>query len=118
MINKQFIRECFTEFNKTVGNRYFLNSVHNLSEKFEDDKLTVAISYRKHLIRTVENYGGVLCHMTLHNTKVSVLRELTKPVVLDSVNPCTRCGGTGLMPFKHVKGGTCFKCNGTGSNKK
>ena len=29
---------------------------------------------------------------------------------------CHRCGGSGDMPkFRHVQGGTCFKCNGTGT---
>ena len=27
--------------------------------------------------------------------------------------PCTRCGGTGSMPYS-VYGGVCFKCNGVG----
>jgi DnaJ-class molecular chaperone len=29
---------------------------------------------------------------------------------------CTRCGGSGLVSqFRHVKGGSCFKCKGTGT---
>ena len=27
---------------------------------------------------------------------------------------CSRCGGTGLMPFPHVKSGECFRCGGSG----
>lgn len=29
--------------------------------------------------------------------------------------PCPRCGGGGYFPqYKHVDGGRCFRCNGTG----
>lgn len=29
---------------------------------------------------------------------------------------CVRCGGAGILrQFRHVQGGTCFKCGGTGS---
>ena len=32
--------------------------------------------------------------------------------------PCSRCAGTGrLNVFSHVLGGTCFKCNGTGTQR-
>lgn len=27
---------------------------------------------------------------------------------------CRRCGGTGLMPYKHIDDGICFKCDGSG----
>lgn len=31
-------------------------------------------------------------------------------------NRCVRCGGAGIIhQFRHVQGGTCFKCGGTGS---
>lgn len=31
---------------------------------------------------------------------------------------CARCGGSGkIKKFKHVEGGVCFDCNGTGRNK-
>ena len=28
--------------------------------------------------------------------------------------PCSRCGGSGRMPYTHVQGGVCFLCKGTG----
>lgn len=32
---------------------------------------------------------------------------------------CPRCGGHGQLPsFRHVSGGVCFACNGSGNAKK
>tara|TARA_R100000657_G_C4584831_1_gene45696 strand:- start:111 stop:413 length:303 start_codon:yes stop_codon:yes gene_type:complete len=32
---------------------------------------------------------------------------------------CKKCGGTGIVPgCKHVLGGTCFSCNGTGKKRR
>jgi len=31
---------------------------------------------------------------------------------------CSRCSGSGKTVWKHVAGGICFKCEGTGSNLK
>lgn len=40
--------------------------------------------------------------------------DMTKMVNVE----CNRCGGKGIMEeYRHLNGGTCFKCNGTGTQE-
>jgi hypothetical protein len=39
----------------------------------------------------------------------------TKPRDIFESRTCSRCGGSGQMPYRHVMGGRCFKCGGSGS---
>lgn len=44
---------------------------------------------------------------------IAITADTKLASILESVI-CSRCGGTGRMPFSYA-GGTCFKCGGTGS---
>ena len=115
-MEKAIVKKYLDKFTKEIGARYFLND-NDLSQKFEGEELKAATVYCIELSKEMDDYG-VICGRVIHNARVRTFRKLTAPVVKDIKNPCSRCGGTGLMPFKHVQGGTCFKCGGTGSNKK
>ena len=116
-MKKSIVRDALNIFTREVGIRFFINT-DDLSVKFSGDTLTVAEVFKQKITKELDRYDGVICGMTIHNARVHTFRALTKPAIKDSVNPCHRCDGTGFMPFKHIKGGTCFKCNGTGSSRK
>ena len=56
---------------------------------------------------------GVVANYLLKNDcVVSNIKKEVKPV---DANSCPRCNGRGIVAgFEHVKGGTCFRCGGTG----
>jgi hypothetical protein len=33
----------------------------------------------------------------------------------DLTVPCFNCNGSGFVQFKHIEGGVCFRCEGTGA---
>ncbi len=100
---------------KMQGIEYFLNDKYDLSEKFEGDELVFAENYRISL--KIESSEHGVTHDTVTNAKVRVVSKLTSPVIRELKNPCSRCNGTGFVPFRHIKNGICFKCGGTGKNK-
>lgn len=53
------------------------------------------------------------CHYKLHEEKtVPVYTDDTLKETMD-FTPCSRCTGTGYFPeYKHIQGGTCFRCSG------
>lgn len=116
-MDKQTVKNAFEKFKVEVSASWFLNSSEEtISEKFEGEYLAIALRYSKELKDAVDSYG-CLCGMTIMNARSHTARAMLKPVIKCKINPCSRCGGTGTMPFKHVIGGVCFKCDGSGKNK-
>lgn len=114
-MNTKIIKDAYKQFKYRVSVSYFLNTDNDLSTVFDGDVLTVAIEFQKNLILEVERWGGTNSNV-VHNAKVATNMNLLKPKIKSITNPCTRCDGTGVMPYRHVKNGICFKCEGTGKN--
>ncbi len=116
MYSKKSIKEFFksTDF-KICGDRYFMNENNDLSTNFDGDWLVFAENYRACLIIESSELG--LTVNTSPNAKCRMVMKLTTPIVKELKNPCGRCDGSGYVPYRHIKNGICFKCNGTGKKK-
>ncbi|MFV0180320.1 hypothetical protein OBK28_12215 [Empedobacter falsenii] len=56
------------------------------------------------------------CHKTVHTHQKIPFYDLNKKIT-DWMTPCTRCNGSRyISQYKHIKGGVCFKCKGSGRN--
>lgn len=114
-MEKQIVKAALDVFCTKYGPRFFLGN-SNLAATFNGDSLTIAEAFRIALEKETAEYG--VCGMTVQNARGRTLRKCTAPAIKCKKDPCSRCGGTGVMPFKHVIGGVCFKCGGTGANRK
>lgn len=115
-MEKQIVRDALNLFNTKYSPRFFLDARNDLAATFDGDVLRVAEAFRGALEKETAEYG--ICGMTVQNASGSTFRKCTAPTFKCKENPCSRCGGTGAMPFRHIHGGVCFKCNGTGVNTK
>lgn len=100
---------------KMLGHGYFLNDAYELSEKFEGDELVFAENYR--ICLKIESAEFGITNDTVPNAKARMVHKLTAPVIKEFKNPCGRCDGTGFVPYRHIKNGICFKCEGSGIKK-
>lgn len=113
-MDKSFIKSSIKKFTTRFSTSFFLDDRNNLSESFSGDELMVAEQWKKSL--QVESSECGVTHQTVPNARSRTILELTKPKIKELKNPCSRCGGTGIMPYRHIKNGTCFKCEGSGKN--
>lgn len=64
---------------------------------------------------------GTLDHERLSGRHLSIYsheKANNKLLALTGVvkkEPCERCGGSGITRFRHIQGGICFNCEGSGS---
>jgi len=112
-----------TELNSFLNNNfksvpfkfYYQKSTAELRAIFSDESSAILAwigLFSKHITREVEQSGN--CGKSYQNARSKAYREWSRPAVKATVNQCSRCDGTGQMPFKHIAGGACFRCGGTG----
>ena len=70
---------------------------------------------RQNLLLTRELYNAL--------KKASIEKPDNTPAIPSNTiitddNTCTRCGGLGIIEaYKHINGGMCFECNGSGKKQ-
>lgn len=110
-MDKKIAKKILKEISLNFSPSWFLNKANHLEDHFSDDALTVAKTYRENLEIATSEHG--IDSNTISNAKLFTMKDLCQ-VVKVAINPCPRCDGTGRVPFRHVKDGICFKCEGSG----
>lgn len=92
------------------------NNEDQLALDFNSFELPIVLTFKHILAAQVERFGSI-CGASVVNARGLTYRyHIRLAKVKEIKNPCTRCGGSGRMPYS-VKGGICFKCNGKGKAK-
>jgi hypothetical protein len=116
-ISKQFFKDTIKKIGRSWGASYLVGNDFTELKGFSGDEMVVAFAFQKALRYWMQHGEGHITPNKLANARSTAYRGLCKPAPKITVDPCTRCNGTGMMPFKHVEKGVCFKCGGTGKNK-
>lgn len=111
--NKQQIKEFHD--NRLAPVRWFyqkeLHELLDIYQGYGPEILLYVRIYSCCLKKEVGEFGE--CGMSFHNARSKAFSRWQRAVGELQPNPCSRCGGTGIMPFT-VRGGVCFKCGGSG----
>lgn len=87
-----------------------------------DKPYNIQIHHKKYILNRLPwDYGNEdlislcnYCHSEEHKINVIPIYDENEKEILDFQN-CERCNGQRYFPeFKHIQGGVCFKCGGTG----